>query len=116
MNPRIPQVTWKIVERGSQAKMPSAFVEPTQEDSDIPAIALRRDQKCNTAQGAGATGRKPTSEPRMTGERPPEPMPLRFAERQRAAWWMSCQLPPRKTRLMEPAMDTGFGSVASAFT
>ena len=30
MNPRIPQVTWKIVERGSKAKMPSAFVELTE--------------------------------------------------------------------------------------
>ena len=41
MNPRIRQVTWKIVERGSKAKMP--IVALTQEDLDLPAVALRRD-------------------------------------------------------------------------
>jgi hypothetical protein len=58
VNARIHQLTWKIVERGSKAKMPSAFVEltaycrrreyavnrrVTREDSDIPAVAIRRD-------------------------------------------------------------------------
>ena len=43
MNLRIRQVTWKIVERGSKARMPSVFVELTQEDSGIPAVALQRD-------------------------------------------------------------------------
>jgi hypothetical protein len=41
VNPRIRQVTWKIVERGSKAKMP--IVAVTREDSDIPVVGVWRD-------------------------------------------------------------------------
>ena len=55
MNPRIPQVTWKIVELGSKAKMPSAFVELNQvhtcdldirelQVDEVRAFAGRKDQ------------------------------------------------------------------------
>ena len=40
MNPRIRQVTWKIVELGSKAKMPGAFV-------DLTAYSRRREYAVN---------------------------------------------------------------------